>query len=100
MDGDTEKTCKNCRKRIVKKNFSMGEKWMHQPAGASFDDHMYEFCKITVAEPEIDDVITRVDKYVIEINGVQVRATEEQEHRIRLMSHQQLNDLVAIFDKR
>lgn len=48
---DGSKICKHCRKRIVKINFASGEKWMHQPAGAAFQDDMREFCKITIAEP-------------------------------------------------
>lgn len=47
----SESTCAHCGDRVVLVNFSMGERWMHQPAGASFQDGQYEFCKVTVAEP-------------------------------------------------
>lgn len=43
--------CKNCQVRIVKVNFALGGQWMHQPEGALLPYEMYEFCKMTVAEP-------------------------------------------------
>lgn len=43
--------CKTCHKRIVKVNFALGEKWMHQDAGAAFEDGQYMFCHLSVAEP-------------------------------------------------
>lgn len=46
--------CKHCAKRIVKVNFALGEKWVHQPAGASFQNGMYTSCQLTVAEPRDD----------------------------------------------
>lgn len=47
-----ENTCKHCRERIVKVNFALGESWMHQREGASFNDGAYRFCRLTQAEPE------------------------------------------------
>jgi hypothetical protein len=47
--------CRHCFQRIVKVNFALGESWMHQPSGASFNDGMYEYCHLRVAEPADDE---------------------------------------------
>jgi len=46
-----ESTCKNCGARVVRVNFALGPKWVHQPVEASFADGQHEFCYTTVAEP-------------------------------------------------
>lgn len=43
--------CKTCHRRIVKVQFALGPRWRHQPQGSAFQDNMYEFCRVTVAEP-------------------------------------------------
>ena len=43
--------CKHCQQRIIEVNFAMGKRWMHQHEGAAFQDGMYEYCKLSVAEP-------------------------------------------------
>jgi hypothetical protein len=43
--------CRHCLTRIVLVPFALGDKWVHQPAGAAFSDGTYEFCRATVAEP-------------------------------------------------
>ena len=44
--------CKHCGARIVHVRYSWRPRWMHQPAEASFQDGMYEYCRLTVAEPD------------------------------------------------
>lgn len=51
--GTTDK-CLNCGARVVVVNFALGPRWMHQPAGASFQDGMYEHCRSAVATPRGD----------------------------------------------
>lgn len=61
MNGDGVSTCVHCGRRVVKKNYALGEKWVHQPAGAAFDDYVEEFCQRTVATPvlaETPEVLT------------------------------------------
>jgi hypothetical protein len=44
-------TCRHCGRRIVRVRYAMGEKWMHQPQGAAFQDNMHEWCHLTTAGP-------------------------------------------------
>ena len=53
MTAQNENVCLHCGKRIVLVNFALGEKWVHQPAGAAFQDGQYEHCKITIAEEKV-----------------------------------------------
>lgn len=43
--------CRHCGQRIVLVNYAFGPTWVHQPAGAAFQDHSHIECHITVAEP-------------------------------------------------
>ena len=47
-----EDTCRNCWQRVVLVNFAMGPSWVHQPAGAAFQDGQHTYCHMTVAVPE------------------------------------------------
>jgi hypothetical protein len=46
--------CRHCLERIVLVRYALGDKWMHQPAGAAFGDGTYEFCRVTMATPAED----------------------------------------------
>lgn len=46
--------CKHCGKRIVWVNWSWQPGWMHQPAGAAFQDDTYRYCRRTAAAPKED----------------------------------------------
>lgn len=46
----TVSRCKHCKVEVVKVNFALGSKIMHNPTGRRFDQ--YEFCKRTAAEVE------------------------------------------------
>lgn len=48
---DSVSTCRHCEARIIRVNYAMGEKWVHQQAGASYLDGTYEFCRVTTAGP-------------------------------------------------
>ena len=43
--------CRHCGKRIVRVNYSRGPEWVHQPAGAAFEDGVHPYCHVTKAEP-------------------------------------------------
>ena len=47
--------CKHCDQRIVLVNYLTGQSWTHQPAGASFRDGVHQYCKRTIAEPDLAD---------------------------------------------
>lgn len=51
----SEQSCRHCGERIVLVNYSPGPRWVHQPAGASFQDHQHRHCHLTVAEPREGD---------------------------------------------
>lgn len=51
MTEQTVSTCRHCGGRIVRVEFAMGAKWMHQHSGAAFQDDMHWFCHKTVAGP-------------------------------------------------
>ena len=57
-----EDKCVHCNVRIVKKYYALGAKWVHQPAGSAFNDFAYEFCKLYVAEPDIENLDKSVDE--------------------------------------
>jgi len=46
-----EDYCKHCGHRIVRINFALGPRWVHQPYGASFNNGTFVYCQQTVAEP-------------------------------------------------
>ena len=43
--------CRNCKKRIIKVNYALGEEWTHQTEGASGLDGVHRECRVMVAEP-------------------------------------------------
>lgn len=47
-----EDTCRNCWQRVVLVTYSTGPTWVHQSAGAAFQDGRHRYCHTTVAEPE------------------------------------------------
>lgn len=48
-----EAKCVHCGQRIVKDRTMFGG-WVHQPAGAAFQDGQHRYCETTKAEPAED----------------------------------------------
>lgn len=51
MPNSYDDICANCGERIVLVNYALGQEWTHQPAGASFQDGVHQYCHKTVAAP-------------------------------------------------
>lgn len=49
MPNSDEAVCINCKQRIVRVNYSNGPTWVHQPAGASFQDGVHIYCHVMIA---------------------------------------------------
>lgn len=50
-----ETACLYCQQRIVRINYALGPRWMHQRKGGSFQDDVHEFCRLSRATPRSSD---------------------------------------------